>query len=266
VLVGIVLVDLVFDFADDKLAIQTYYRVMMRGLITSIVIPCCMGLLATIVLRRCWTTPGWRSQLLLGMFICGAPYFELVLKPAELALVQLGPKEDSFDSAIDSIRKGHLVLLVLLVVTLVVTYTEPPYALTVVNRFLKAQDDRDLDAMCALVADDVTYINEPHPATRDITTKALFRRAFEGSPCIWAEDAKLKVLRCSCDGNTVYVERLDNFLIEGKWLQIPIFGYIVVHNGKVQYWKDYFCYKKYKEQVTALFGPQFSLFKATKAQ
>ena len=60
--------------------------------------------------------------------------------------------------------------------------------------------------------------------------------------------------------------RLDQFRVEGKWLTIPILGYLVVKGGKIQYWKDYWCYKKYKAETTELFGPEFSLFKATKAE
>jgi len=44
-----------------------------------------------------------------------------------------------------------------------------------------------------MVADDVVYINEPHESGRHITSKEGFRKAFEGSPCIWAEEAKLEV-------------------------------------------------------------------------
>ena len=43
------------------------------------------------------------------------------------------------------------------------------------------------------------------------------------------EMAKLEVLRMAVAGDTVFVERLDQFLIEGKLLQIPICGYLVVY-------------------------------------
>lgn len=44
--------------------------------------------------------------------------------------------------------------------------------------FLHAQTERDLDKMCRLVADDIIYINEPHPPDRAIKGKAKFREGW----------------------------------------------------------------------------------------
>ncbi len=115
-------------------------------------------------------------------------------------------------------------------------------ALHAVRRFLKAQDDRDLEAICACVADDVVYINEPMDEKRWIKNKDQFRQAFAGSPCIWAEDAKLEVIQIAVVEDTVFVERLDQFFIKGKWLKIPICGYLKVRDGKIYFWKDYWDY------------------------
>ena len=134
----------------------------------------------------------------------------------------------------------------------------------VVRRFLAAQDERDLDAMCSLVAKDVLYINEPHGEERHIRSRAEFREAFARSPCIWAEKANLQVLRLVSAGGVVFVERRDQFLIDGKWLTIPICGYLVVHAGEVALWHDYWDSGKYREQTARLFGPAFSLFRSTK--
>ena len=110
----------------------------------------------------------------------------------------------------------------------------------VVHAFLDAQSKRDLDAMCALVADDILYINEPHPPERAIRSKEMFRLAFADSPCIWCPEAKLQVLQSSHQpgSDTVFVERLDQFLVDGHWLRIPICGYLQVKNGKIQLWKE----------------------------
>ena len=137
---------------------------------------------------------------------------------------------------------------------------------SVVRGFLAAQDRRDLDLMCSFVDDNIVYINEPHDESRHIRGIAAFRAAFEGSPCIWAEDAKLEVLRQAQSGDTVFFERRDQFLIDGKWLDIPICGYMVVKESKVTYWKDYWCYKKYKDKTIALFGEKFSMFKSKRGR
>ena len=137
----------------------------------------------------------------------------------------------------------------------------------VVEEFLHRQSMRDLDGMCAMVDDDVTYVNEPHPPERHIHGIDKFRAAFASSPCIWCEDAELKLLRISHEpgSDTVFVERLDQFCIDGVWLRIPICGYLVVNaqTNKIKFWKDYWCYAKYKEFTTKAFGPEFRLFRAT---
>ena len=133
----------------------------------------------------------------------------------------------------------------------------------VVLRFLHAQTARDLDLMCALAHQDIVYINEPHPPERTIRGKAMFREVFADSPCIWCKDARLQVLQYARNGDTVFVERLDEFYIQGKWLKIPICGYLKVKGGKVVFWKDYWDYKKYKDFVVANYGADFRLFRKT---
>jgi limonene-1,2-epoxide hydrolase len=137
--------------------------------------------------------------------------------------------------------------------------------LKTVLAFLHAQSERDLDKMCALVAEDVVYINEPHPPDRAIRGRDMFRAAFADSPCIWCPQANLQVLQYSHapGSDTVFVERLDQFFIDGHWLRIPICGYLVVAEGKVTLWKDYWDYTKYKAFVTEKYGKDFRLFRKT---
>ena len=140
--------------------------------------------------------------------------------------------------------------------------------LRVVKAFFKAQDARDLSGMCSLVDNNILYINEPHPSSRHICGRHAFQAAFANSPCIWAEDARLEILNIAYNPMTrvVFVERLDQYLIQGKWLKIPISGFLeITKQGKIAKWKDYFCYKKYKEQTIKLFGKGFSLFKQKKS-
>lgn len=135
----------------------------------------------------------------------------------------------------------------------------------IVQAFLDAQSERNLDKMCDLVDEELVYINEPHPPERAIRGKKMFREAFAASPCIWCEKADLKVLQMSHTpgSDTVFVERFDQFLVDGHWLAIPICGYLKVKNGKVVLWKDYWDYAKYKAFTTKTYGPDFRLFRTT---
>jgi len=132
----------------------------------------------------------------------------------------------------------------------------------VVLKFLDAQSKRDLDLMCDLVTDDIVYINEPHPPCRTIKGRDMFRDVFACSPCIWCSEANLEVLFYSrSKDHTVFTERLDQFLVNGKWLSIPICGYFKLRNGKIYLWKDYWDYSKYRTFVDKTYGPGFSLFR-----
>ena len=93
----------------------------------------------------------------------------------------------------------------------------------------------------------------------------MFRDAFAASPCIWCPEANLQVLQMSHqpDADVVFYERLDQFLVDGHWLKIPICGFIRVKNGKVQHWRDYWCYAKYKEFTKKHYGEDFRLFRKT---
>jgi limonene-1,2-epoxide hydrolase len=138
----------------------------------------------------------------------------------------------------------------------------------VVTAFLDAQSERNLDKMCALVDEEVVYINEPHPPERAIRGRKMFRDVFAESPCIWCEKANLQVLQLSHQpgSDTVFVERFDQFFIDGSWLAVPICGYLKVKNGKVVLWKDYWDYAKYRQFVDKTYGPGFRLFRKTVKQ
>ena len=58
----------------------------------------------------------------------------------------------------------------------------------VVRAFLQAQDEKDLDVMCELFAEDGEYLNDPLPEEKQIRGRAKFRKVFSMSPCIFAEE------------------------------------------------------------------------------
>ncbi|GBG29463.1 Hypothetical Protein FCC1311_056842 [Hondaea fermentalgiana] len=69
----------------------------------------------------------------------------------------------------------------------------------------------------------------------------------------------LTTLKFARNGSLVFVERIDNFLINGTWLRIPICGYFKVCQGKIEFWKDYWDYCRYKEFVRNTFGKGASM-------
>jgi limonene-1,2-epoxide hydrolase len=43
-------------------------------------------------------------------------------------------------------------------------------------------------------------------------------------------------------------ERTDRFLVDGRWVEIPIAAVFVVRDGKVALWRDYFDLETYRRQ------------------
>jgi len=125
VLVGIMSVDLVFDYGDPATA-QIYYETMLPSAVVTIAIPCMLVLLAACVFRRLYKTPkAIRPWLLLLVFVSAAPYFELVVKQAELDVAAATTVTPEVEMNLGIIRNGHLLLFGIAIVCLVVSFTEP---------------------------------------------------------------------------------------------------------------------------------------------
>ena len=125
-LIGVILVDLVFDFTVPLAAALTYYKAVVPSPLLSVFIPVNMALfLVCFVARIKCTGSGWLS---LALFAACAPYFELIVKPAELALIQIDTSDMSAQAAenflnqlehFSTIKLGHVILLPLIIVIMV---------------------------------------------------------------------------------------------------------------------------------------------------
>ena len=114
-----------------------------------------------------------------------------------------------------------------------------------VTALLQACVARDLDAACALVTDDIVYDNVPigvvhgPEGVRTVLSGGVMREATEID---WV------VHRQVAEGITVMNERTDRFLVDGRWLEIPIGAVFEVRDGRVSLWRDYFDLESYRRQ------------------
>jgi limonene-1,2-epoxide hydrolase len=108
--------------------------------------------------------------------------------------------------------------------------------LDIVNRFLAAAAQRDYDTALALLAADVEYQNMPIAAVhgRDAVREQLEFLMSSASESEWRVDREL------ADGDLVMNERVDRFLINGTWAELPVAGVFVVRDGLIALWRDYF--------------------------
>ncbi len=117
----------------------------------------------------------------------------------------------------------------------------------VVTALVRACEARDLDAVCALVTDDIEYDNVP---IGKVFGPEGVRKVLSGGVTETAERVEWVVHRQVSDGNIVMNERTDRFLVEDRWIEIPIAAVFEVRDGRVCLWRDYFDLETYRKQRT----------------
>ena len=115
----------------------------------------------------------------------------------------------------------------------------------VVTALVLACERRDLDAVCALVTDDIEYDNVP---IGKVYGPDGVRSVLSGGVTSAASDVEWVVHRQVASGDTVMNERTDRFLVDGRWIEIPIAAVFVVRDGRVTLWRDYFDLESYRRQ------------------
>lgn len=114
-----------------------------------------------------------------------------------------------------------------------------------VRALIAACQLRDLDAACALVTDDVEYDNVP---IGKVYGPDAVRSVLSGGVMAAASDIEWIIHRQIADGSTVMNERTDRFLVDSRWVEIPIAAVFEVREGKVSLWRDYFDLESYRRQ------------------
>lgn len=117
----------------------------------------------------------------------------------------------------------------------------------VVSALISACERRDLDAACTLVTDDIEYDNVP---IGKVHGPEGVRSVLSGGVTAAAERIEWVVLNQVSEGDVVMNERVDRFLVEGTWVEIPIAAVFRVRDGKVCLWRDYFDLESYRRQRT----------------
>jgi limonene-1,2-epoxide hydrolase len=107
----------------------------------------------------------------------------------------------------------------------------------VVADLIKANEAKDIDAVLAVLTDDVEYENVGMGVCRGHDeVRALLGPFFAGADAMrWEVLAQLE------SGDTVMNERVDRFFLPGdKEVDVRVAGYFEVRDGKVRRWRDYF--------------------------
>ena len=107
----------------------------------------------------------------------------------------------------------------------------------VVDALIEANEQRDVDALCALLTDDVEYENVGMGVCHGPDeVRALLGPFFAG-----AERVAWDVLAQLEHDGTVMNERVDHFYLPGgKQVDVRVAGYFEVQGDRVRRWRDYF--------------------------
>ncbi len=117
---------------------------------------------------------------------------------------------------------------------------------SVVEDFVAAWNRMDFEAIIAAFAEDIVYHNMPMQPVRGSTAVRTYLRS------AWRfESVDWQIVNIAANGNTVLTERVDNFVINGRDISLPIMGVFEIADDKIVQWRDYFDLAGYKTQLEA---------------
>jgi limonene-1,2-epoxide hydrolase len=118
-----------------------------------------------------------------------------------------------------------------------------PAAIDAVLRFCAAWDRLDMDAIAALLAEDIVYHNIPlEPLAGKAAVEAYLRGVGPFDSCRW------ELVAIAANGPVVLTERIDRFVVAGKAIALPVSGTFEVADGRIRKWRDYFDLASYRAQ------------------
>jgi limonene-1,2-epoxide hydrolase len=116
----------------------------------------------------------------------------------------------------------------------------------VIEDFIAAWNRMDFDAIVGALDTNVHYHNVPlDPIEGRAAVRAYLRKAWRFDEVDW------ELLNIAACGNTVLTERVDNFVINGHAVSLPVMGTFEVREGRIVAWRDYFDLAGYRAQLEA---------------
>lgn len=115
-----------------------------------------------------------------------------------------------------------------------------------VTALIEANETKDVDALLAVLTDDVVYENVPMSVLNGHEEVRSMLSAFLGT----AERVEWEVLHQVEQGDVVMNERIDRFwMADGKEIALRVAGVFEVRDGKVAVWRDYFDLASFTDQM-----------------
>jgi len=118
----------------------------------------------------------------------------------------------------------------------------------VVRDLVRAFNANDVDRVLGFFAADAVYHNIP---VQPVSGTVAIRAVLVGFMGMASEiDWVVRHLAETQDG-VVLTERVDRFLVRGRWIELPVMGAFEVRDGRITAWRDYFDMKQFQDQLAA---------------
>ena len=105
-----------------------------------------------------------------------------------------------------------------------------------VRAFIAAWKRNDLEEIMGFFAEDCVYHNIPlEPAVGLDAIRAVLEMFVPP-----ADEIEFVIHKIMSDGDTVFTERTDRFVTNGKSIALPVAGVFELRDGKIAAWRDYF--------------------------
>ena len=120
------------------------------------------------------------------------------------------------------------------------------HPIDVVRAFVAAWNRMDFEAVVAALDAHVHYHNLPmEPIDGREAVRAYLEKAWRFDEVDW------QLINIAADGEAVLTERVDNFVINGRPVSLPVMGTFEVRDGRIVAWRDYFDLADYRAQLEA---------------
>ena len=117
--------------------------------------------------------------------------------------------------------------------------------LETVETFIEAMNKLDWQGVYNLMDAEVFVHNQPLTPLEGLEA---VREFYDGvAPAITSCDWKM--LNIAVHNGVVLTERLDDFVMAGKSISLPVMGTFEISDGKITKWRDYFDLKSFEEQL-----------------
>lgn len=104
----------------------------------------------------------------------------------------------------------------------------------------------DFAAIVDALDEHVHYHNVPlKPIDGREAVRAYLEKAWRFDDVDW------QLTNVAADGDVVLTERVDNFIINGKPVSLPVMGTFEIRDGRIVAWRDYFDLAGYRAQLDA---------------